>query len=425
MPGFGRARRRRKRATRSRATRTSSARSMLNELRVGWMRVRGGQLSLNQGVDFAGPVGLQGVTTRSARRRLPADLHRRALYSTFGDPTSFVYRDNQHFELYDNVHARSRRAIASSSAATTSTCSSGRSSRTTRAARSPTPGSSPATPSPISCSAIRLPPSSGIGRGDEDGRTNWLHLYAQDDWRVRDNLTFNLGLRYEYNQHMRDADNRLSSVDLSVPGGRFVIASDEDGSINPEAQALLPLIPIPYVTSEEAGWDRGLLSPSYVRLAPRAAFALVAATTRGRRPRRLRHLPQSVGLQRADGLRAQPAVLLHQAGRRRRDARVPAFHDANILTGDSDRAGRRQHHGPRLRGRIHADVERRPAVRDCARRRWSKRPTWDRGRSARTTRRSATCPSPGPGSIQARRPIPAARPRSARSASTASRSTTA
>ena len=79
--------------------------------------------------------------------------------------------------------------IASSSAATTSTCSSGPSSPTTRAARSPTPGSSPATPSPISCSAIRRRPSSGIGRGDEDGRTNWLHLFAQDDWRMRRNLT--------------------------------------------------------------------------------------------------------------------------------------------------------------------------------------------------------------------------------------------
>ena len=43
------------------------------------------------------------------------------------------------------------------------------------------------------------------------------------------NLTFNLGLRYEFNQHMYDADNRLSSIDLSTPGGRFVIASDERG----------------------------------------------------------------------------------------------------------------------------------------------------------------------------------------------------
>ena len=67
---------------------------------------------------------------------------------------------------------------------------------------------------------------------------------------------------------MQDAGNRLSSVDLSVPGGRFVIASDEEGNINPEAQVLLPLIPIPYMTSKDAGWGRGLLDPSAVRLAP-------------------------------------------------------------------------------------------------------------------------------------------------------------
>ena len=91
--------------------------------------------------------------------------------------------------------------------------------------------------------------TSGIGRGDENGRTNWLHLYAQDDWQARSNLTFNVGLRYEFNQHMYDAQNRLSSVDLSVPGGRFVIASDEANTIHPSAAPLLPLIPIPYVTS--------------------------------------------------------------------------------------------------------------------------------------------------------------------------------
>ena len=55
---------------------------------------------------------------------------------------------------------------------------------------------------------------------------------------MRSNLTVNVGLRYEYNQHMRDENNRLSSVDYLVPGGRFVIASDENGNINPDAQAL-------------------------------------------------------------------------------------------------------------------------------------------------------------------------------------------
>ena len=84
-------------------------RSVVNELRFGWMRVTGGQVSQNRGVDFASQVGLQGVTTDPRDVGFP-QISTRGLYSTFGDPTSFVYRDNQHFELYDNVIARSGRA---------------------------------------------------------------------------------------------------------------------------------------------------------------------------------------------------------------------------------------------------------------------------------------------------------------------------
>ena len=104
--------------------------------------------------------------------------------------------------------------------------------------------------------------TSGIGRGDEDGRTNWLHLYVQDDWQAQSDLTVNAGLRYEFNEHMYDAQNRLSSVDLSVPGGRYVIASDEDDAIHPSASSLLPLIPIPSVTSAQAGWDGACWTPA-------------------------------------------------------------------------------------------------------------------------------------------------------------------
>ena len=54
------------------------------------MHVTGGQASENRGVDFAGAVGLQGVTTDPRDVGYP-QMSTRGLYSTFGDPTSFVY----------------------------------------------------------------------------------------------------------------------------------------------------------------------------------------------------------------------------------------------------------------------------------------------------------------------------------------------
>ena len=248
------------------------ASNVMNELRAGWMNVTGGQVSLNQGFDFAGLTSPQGVTRDPRDMGFP-QISTRGLYSTMGDPTSFVSRRNRHFELYDSIlfdrgshrfktggyffHLvfRPEQPDNARGAFTYTGQFSGHA---------------------FADFLLGFPTSavSGIGRGDEDGRTNWLHLFAQDDWRVSDNLTLNLGLRYEYNQHMRDERNRLSSVDLAAPGGRFVIASDGSGAIDPEARSLLPLIPIPVVTSADAGWDRGLLSPSLVRQAPRTGFAL-------------------------------------------------------------------------------------------------------------------------------------------------------
>ena len=50
---------------------------------------------------------------------------------------------------------------------------------------------------------------------------------ARTTGKSRPNLTLNYGLRYEINGQMNDIDNRLSAIDLTVPGGRFVIASDD------------------------------------------------------------------------------------------------------------------------------------------------------------------------------------------------------
>jgi hypothetical protein len=246
--------------------------TLLNELRFGWMSVSGGQVSLNQGVDFASQVGLQGVTSDPRDMGYP-QVSTRGLYSTFGDPTTFTFRDNEHFEVFDNIlldrgahrikfggyffHLRFKPEQPDN-------------------ARGSFTYTGQFTGNAFADFLLGYPTTAvtGIGRGDENSRTNWAHLFVQDDWHVRSNLTLNLGLRYEYNQHMRAVDNRLSSVDLETPGGRYVIASDDSGAINPEAGSLLPLIPLTWITSADAGWDRGLLSPSKVRLAPRTGFSL-------------------------------------------------------------------------------------------------------------------------------------------------------
>src|SRR5437867_10679271 len=79
----------------------------------------------------------------------------------------------------------------------------------------------------------------------------------------------NLGVRYEINSPMVETGNRFSNPELN----RFVIASDDGGRIHPDAATLLPLLPVAYVTSKDAGYDRSLQKPNYERIAPRFGLA--------------------------------------------------------------------------------------------------------------------------------------------------------
>ena len=273
IPGFGRTLGTKTRNLGISYTRTVG-RSMLNETRFGWMDVDGGQQSLNRGIDFAGNVGLEGVT-RDLRDIGYPQIDTGGFYSAMGDPASFIYRRNTHFELYNNflidrgAHRMKFGAYLFHLKFRPENPESAR-------GRFLYTGQFSGNPFADFLLGYPVQSRSGIGgRGSEDGRTNWLHLYAQDDWRMKDNLTVNFGLRYEINQHMHDVNNRLSSIDFSVPGGRYVIASDANGNISPSASALLPLIPIPWVPSSEIGWDRSLLRPSKKRFAPRLGFAYV------------------------------------------------------------------------------------------------------------------------------------------------------
>ncbi len=52
----------------------------------------------------------------------------------------------------------------------------------------------------------------GYGPFFLENRMNEANVYAQDDWRVRDNLTLNIGLRYEYVEAPRELENRVDYI---------------------------------------------------------------------------------------------------------------------------------------------------------------------------------------------------------------------
>jgi Carboxypeptidase regulatory-like domain len=270
VPGFGRIVTTRTRSLAVGHTHTFGT-STMNEVRFGFLDVSGGQESQNLGVDFASAVGLQGVT-RDPRDVGYPQVAFGGLYSGIGDPTTFVSRRNRSAELYENLlldrgnHRLKFGAYAFRLAFNPVN---------PQAARGAFTYTGQWSGNAFADFLLGYPTSAqvGIGRADEHGRTNWWHFYAQDDWRARSNVTINYGLRYEVNGQMNDVDNRLSAIDVTVPGGRFVIASDDRGQISAAAQPLLAEIPIPYMTSKDAGWTSALLEPSYRRIAPRIGMA--------------------------------------------------------------------------------------------------------------------------------------------------------
>ncbi len=62
---------------------------------------------------------------------------------------------------------------------------------------------------------LGLPTDSGVARlnNAEHLRSHSYNFYANDNWRIRPNLTLNLGLRYEYNTPGVDAQNRANLYD--------------------------------------------------------------------------------------------------------------------------------------------------------------------------------------------------------------------
>ena len=88
-----------------------------------------------------------------------------------------------------------------------------------------------------------------------EGRTWSTNLFLQDDWKVKSNLSLNLGLRWEYNKGLREARDRLAAL---RPGQQSVIFPDAPAGL---------------AYAGDAGISRSTYGEDWNNFAPRFGFA--------------------------------------------------------------------------------------------------------------------------------------------------------
>jgi len=103
--------------------------------------------------------------------------------------------------------------------------------------------------------------------------------YIQDTWQVRPNLTFNYGLRYEYQSPWQYRQQEVTTIDLNNVGG---IAGTNSPLVLPQASAT-PSLPggadpslfaaYPFETTQTAGLPLQYVQPDKNNFAPRVGIA--------------------------------------------------------------------------------------------------------------------------------------------------------
>ena len=98
---------------------------------------------------------------------------------------------------------------------------------------------------------------------DHDLRTFSIDGYLQDDWRVSDNVTLNLGVRYDFNRPVREAQDRFSIPDLDNPDGGYIRVGAQGiprGRYDADKNNLAPRIGVAWTPF---GWSRSVLRAGY------------------------------------------------------------------------------------------------------------------------------------------------------------------
>ncbi|MGH9470797.1 MAG: carboxypeptidase regulatory-like domain-containing protein, partial [Terriglobia bacterium] len=100
---------------------------------------------------------------------------------------------------------------------------------------------------------------------------NWPAFFFQDDYRATQNLTLNLGLRYEYNPFFTGELGQISGINLT--NGKLIIPSNFDVNARPISAQLLSLYKDRLVYTNSLGLPLSVINSDNKDFAPRVGLA--------------------------------------------------------------------------------------------------------------------------------------------------------